>query len=456
MTLFLLASLALAAAAIVLLTQPWWRRPRPDAAQASRTITKTPMNDPATNLRELLIELDALHRGGLLGDETHAQARAAIERKLVERAIAGAEAAVQPADAAPGGAAAPSAAPPPAPPRPPRWAWAGVVALFGAVGVGGYVWLGDPAALGERQAAAPAAAGAAEGGAPHELGAEQIAAMVARLAERLESQPDDADGWAMLARSYAVAGQHAKAVPAFRKAAALKPDDAVLLADFADALAMTQQRSLAGEPLQLVRRALKADPGNLKALSLAGTEAFNRKDYAAALDHWQKLQQRAGPDSVFAAQVRGGIDEARQLLQAAGTPLPPAALAALPSQPTVPPAADGARVSGTVTLAPALAARAAPDDTLFVFARAAEGAQRTPLAMLRKQVRDLPLTFTLDDSLAMSPAARLSGQRQVVVAARISRQGQAAPAPGDLQGQSAVVALGARGVKVEIAETVQR
>jgi cytochrome c-type biogenesis protein CcmH len=110
-------------------------------------------------------------------------------------------------------------------------------------------------------------------------------------------------------------------------------------------------------------------------------------------------------------------------------------------------------VSGRVTLAKSLAAQAGPSDTLFVFARPADGS-RMPLALLRAQVKDLPLEFSLDDSLAMNPAARISGAKQVVIGARISKSGQAMPQPGDLQGFSAPVAVGARGVAVEITETV--
>lgn len=171
-----------------------------------------------------------------------------------------------------------------------------------------------PAAMGRPGPMSGTSPGAeAPPGAPHELGAQQIAEMTQRLAERLEKNPNDADGWAMLARSHAVSGNHAKAVEAFRKAAALRPDDPVLLADFADALAMTQQRSLAGEPITLVMRALKLAPDNLKLLSLAGTEAFNRQDYATAVRYWETLQSKGGADSVFFKQVQGGLDEARQL-----------------------------------------------------------------------------------------------------------------------------------------------
>ena len=161
--------------------------------------------------------------------------------------------------------------------------------------------------------------------APHALEPGQIQAMAQRLAERLARQPDDADGWAMLARTHALSGQHAKAVDAFRKAERLRPADAVLLADFADALAMTQQRQLSGEPLQLVQRALKIDPVNLKALSLAGTEAFDRGDFAGAVRHWEALQAAGGPDSVFVQQVQGGLIEARSRAGLAALPSSPAA-----------------------------------------------------------------------------------------------------------------------------------
>jgi cytochrome c-type biogenesis protein CcmH len=269
--------------------------------------------------------------------------------------------------------------------------------------------------------------------------------MVDRLAERLKERPDDAEGWAMLGRSYVALGQHEKAVPAFEKATALRPDDAVLLADHADALAVRNGRSLAGEPIQLVQRALKADPRNLKALALAGTEAFDRADYPAAAAYWQRLVDAAPPDSPFVAPAREGLAEARQR---GGLPAPKAE-----ASPPMPAAPGGAVLSGTVTLAPALRAKAAPEDTVFVFARAAEG-PRMPLAILRRQVKDLPLQFKLDDSLAMSPAARLSGASRVVVGARVSKSGDAMPQPGDLSGQTAPVSVGAQGLTIEISQVV--
>ena len=110
-------------------------------------------------------------------------------------------------------------------------------------------------------------------------------------------------------------------------------------------------------------------------------------------------------------------------------------------------------ISGVVKLSSGFTSKVAPDDTLFVYARPAQG-PRMPLAILRKQVKDLPLTFTLDDSMAMSPAARLSSAQQVVVSARVSKSGGATPQPGDLQGQSTPVTPGTSGLTIEIAEIV--
>jgi cytochrome c-type biogenesis protein CcmH len=106
-------------------------------------------------------------------------------------------------------------------------------------------------------------------------------------------------------------------------------------------------------------------------------------------------------------------------------------------------------VSGTVSLTPALRKLADPEDTVFIFARAGEGS-RVPLAILRKQVKDLPYSYRLDDSLSMSPAAKLSLAKTVVIGARVSKTGQAAPQPGDFEGLSGPVSVGAKSVEVEI------
>jgi cytochrome c-type biogenesis protein CcmH len=154
-------------------------------------------------------------------------------------------------------------------------------------------------------------------------------------------------------------------------------------------------------------------------------------------------------------EVEPAIAEARSLagLPAAAKPLDAAPKAEAGATPAA--AGGTASVSGTVTLSAALAKQAQPDDTLFVFARAAEGS-RMPLAILRKQVKDLPLSFSLNDSMAMSPASALSAASgKIIVGARVSKSGNAMPQPGDLSGQSAPVSVGAAGLQIEIKEAVK-
>jgi cytochrome c-type biogenesis protein CcmH len=417
MTLFVALSIALAVLTIALLSRPYWRR---------RSTTTTP--DAAAQARAQLQQLDNLRASGALDAAAHAQARERVERQL--------------------GAAV--AAPPLQAPKLPKTAVAGMSLFVIAVVVAGYAAVGTPEALDPTAVAARSPHG--EGG--HSVTMEQIAGMAENLAARLKDKPDDPEGWAMLGRSYAVLGQHDKAVPAFKQAATLRPDDAVVLADYADALAVANGRNLEGEPNRLIEQALKIDPDNLKALSLAGTVAFYRKDYALALKHWEKMGT-IDPQSPFVQQIQGGIDEARKLMAGGTAPATGPVAQATPAAPAPAAAAPtGTAVSGVVSLAPTLKAKADPQDTVFVFARAADG-PRMPLAILRRQVKDLPLQFTLDDSMAMTPAAKLSSAQRVIVGARISKRGDATAQPGDLQGQSAPVAPGANGLKIEISQVVQ-
>jgi cytochrome c-type biogenesis protein CcmH len=418
-TAFVITAVALALLSAAWLARPLWSR---SAAGGTRGASEVQV------FSAQLAQLAELHRSGALTDEQFAVSRGVVERKLLARLD---EAGVEGASSA----------------RPSPHLVAGLALFLFAVAAAGYTWLGSPASLGFGPGSGGSAmAGSREGdgpdaAAPHALVPEQVEAMVEQLAKRLKDQPDDADGWMMLARSLVVLGRHAQAVDAFKQAASLHPDDAGLLADYADALAVASGRSLDGEPTRLIERALAVDPSNAKALALAGTAAFDRRDYAGAVRHWETLVRTAPADDAFVQQIRGGIAEARQL---AG--MPPAAAAPSPVEPGAAPVAS---VSGTVSLAPSLQGRANADDTVFVFARAAEGG-RMPLAILRKQVRDLPLQFTLDDNMAMSPSARLSGAGRVIVGARISKSGNATPQRGDLQGMLGAVSVGSTGLRVEI------
>ncbi len=225
---------------------------------------------------------------------------------------------------------------------------------------------------------------------------------------------------------------------------ALGPGSRGVVAAAPSASAPTMEQIVA-----IVERALKEDPKNPRALALAGAVAYDRQDYAGAVRYWERLAEVEPADSPSAPQIRDSIAQARRM---AGMPESTTAAA-----PAAPPASSphGTQVSGTITLAPALRGRVAPDDIVFVFARAAEG-PRMPLAVLRKQAKDLPLAFILDDSLAMSPAARLSGASRVVVGARVSKSGNPMPQPGDLQGLAGPLPVGASGVAIQINEEVTR
>ena len=322
MTTFLFASAALLLAALGILTWPLLRR----SGGAARGLRRE-VDLAARQLRQL----EELQTSGALTGEQFAASRAALERRVIDAlALTGGDSAN--------------------PPRPIGLTLS-LAAFVLITTAAGYRFVGSPGRLavgpGEPSAIAAQASSDASAPAPHDLSQAQVEQLVDQLAARLQSRPDDAPGWAMLARSRVALGQHDKAVEAFAQAARLLPDNPDLLADYADALAMAHGRRLDGEPLALLQRALAVDPHHPKSLALAGTEAFDRKDYKHAVQLWETLAQVEPTDGPFVAQLRDGIAEARRL---AG--LPPAASSA----PTAAAPPLVATLSGTVTLAPALAA----------------------------------------------------------------------------------------------------
>ena len=420
------------------------------------------MTPDIPTLKQQIFQLKELHNAGALSTPLYEENRAVLERQLLDCVLA--------STANPGvattAAARPTAAAVPA--KKAEHLSPGLLALLGvvvlAIAGAGYWVMGSPVGAGiEPGGVAATGAGqtgqAGAGAASHQTTAEQIAAMAEKLTARLKDQPDDAEGWAMLARSYSVLGRHPEALPAYERAVALRADDAQLLADYADSLAVKNQRVLAGEPMKWVEKALKIDPRNVKALALAGTNAFVGKDYAGAVKYWEQVIQFGPTDSSYVQQVQASLAEARELgglPPVAGKPAGSTTSTALASttSPAQPVSLSNKQVSGTVSLAPALARQAGPEDTLFVFARGPDG-KGMPLAILRKKVKDLPLQFTLDDSTAMSPAAKISGVSSVVVSARISKTGEAFPQAGDLSGQTGPVNVGTGSLKVEIRDIVQ-
>jgi len=143
-----------------------------------------------------------------------------------------------------------------------------------------------------------------------QLTQQDIEGMVERLAQRLEKDPNNAEGWQMLGRSYAALQRMPEALAAYKKALALNPNNAPLLVDYADLLAF-ENKSIKGEPIRLVQKALQIDPNNLKGLALAGTASFETGNYKKAEEYWSKAKGLVPADSEFARGMDENIATAR-------------------------------------------------------------------------------------------------------------------------------------------------
>jgi len=246
--------------------------------------------DPLAAARARLRELKAQHDAGALDASAYDKARQAIERQIGEALLDGQD---------------------PASSRPSRALLALISVFVVALAGIGYWQTGSPSLLREPAPVADIAAAEPAPGASAPSAVQQIEAMVGKLAERLKSTPDDVKGWTMLARSYTVLGRFNEAIPAYARAAELEPNNAGLLADYADAVAATQQTANNPKSMALIERALKADPKHFKALALAGSAAFDRGEYAVAISHWQKIAVQLPPDSELAPRVQAMIGDAR-------------------------------------------------------------------------------------------------------------------------------------------------
>ncbi len=317
--------------------------------------------------------------------------------------------------------------------------------IIPVVAVSLYLQLGsikalDPAAT----AALPQVAG---DDAAHEITEDKLASMVQGLADRLQEQPDDAEGWMMLGRSYSVLRQFPKAAEAYARAYAIMGDHPDVLANYADALAMANGGEFTPQAIEMVEKAVKADPTHQKALWLAGTAAYERQDYGRALTLWSALAAQLPPGSDTRRTMDANVAEVRSLMGDSAPPLPE------PTEQMA--AADTGKhsVSGVVRLSPEIADRVKPGATLFIYAKAAQGPPM-PLAIHRGPVEDFPLRFLLDETMAMMPAMSLAKFDQVIVGARISMSGNAIAQSGDLQGIIGPLPVGSEGLEITISEVV--
>jgi cytochrome c-type biogenesis protein CcmH len=247
---------------------------------------------------------------------------------------------------------------------------------------------------------------------------------IARLRARVEDEPQEVESWVWLARSYSARGSHAEAAAAFARANELRGyQDPDLLVEEGEAVAWSQDRSMAGVPAERFEQALALAPGHPQALWYAGIAALQRGEEAKAIQRWEQLLAQPIEDD-----MRSMIEHSlAQLRERAGIKAPPPAAKAAALQLKI-----------EVSIAPELASRVGAGDVLFVYAQDPSGPPM-PLAVQRLSAAQLPVQVILDDTMSPMPTKTLSSVDRWRIIARVSRDGSAAPQPGDLEG---VIELG--------------
>ncbi|MDR4470951.1 MAG: c-type cytochrome biogenesis protein CcmI, partial [Nitrospira sp.] len=363
-----------------LLLRPLLKRPSAASVEQEKTLSV---------YRQQFSELEQDHAAGLLTDEQYQTARSELERRVLEE--------TETADiSVPSTGALMNLR---------------IVALTLGMIVpaasGVLYWtLGNPAAMTH-----PAVSSAAfQGGAGEEAQmADSLNELIEQLRKKLEQNPTDPIGWGLLARSYMAMERYADAVPIFERATKLDPDNASLLADFADALGVHQGRKLDGRPERLIQQALKLDPRNVKALMLSGTIAYNRKDFARAAKEWEEAHlYLPADDQESSDQLKASIAEAKRRL--GGGPSMNMLVANPPMEETKPArpakqAGTSRAITGKVVLGPNFSGKGTLPDTLFVFAKDVAGPPM-PVSIVRASSKDLPFTFRLDDSTSPMPSRK--------------------------------------------------
>ena len=261
---------------------------------------------------------------------------------------------------------------------------------------------------------------------------EGVEKMVADFAVKMEKEPDNLMGWAMLARSYRILGRSEDAAKAYARAGSFVNNDPELLAEYADTLVAVSGGNFSGKPLQLIQQALKLDPNNLLALWLSGSASFNSGNYKSAVQTWEKLAKQLPPGSEEARAIETSIGEARSKGGLTNNTQPLAVQS----------------VSGKVDISADLKSRLKPGEVLMVIAR--KPGERMPVAVFKVPVTDFPMSFALTDQLAMNPNAPISQLSEVAIEARISKTGMAKAEPGDLLSAVQTVSLGSNQVKLVV------
>ncbi|NOY67134.1 MAG: c-type cytochrome biogenesis protein CcmI [Gammaproteobacteria bacterium] len=399
MTSFTIIAALMLLLAIVLLLRPLLRSPE-----------KNNIDQKSLNLdiyKQHLQELDADLDSGLITQEDYASAQQDLEKQLIIDVPDTPKESIEDKQRSP-------------------FSQIAIVIIIPVVTIGLYLYLGSPDTLDTPPAtqmnSADAHANAKANKSAKAL--PSVPEMIVKLEEKVAQEPKNIQGWELLSRSYMHTRQFEKAEKAFQTLTELKIDDPNLWADYADIAAVNRNGKLEGKPFEFTKRALSLQPKHPKALWLAGTYHFQKNNYTTAIRFWEILKSLLPPESKDAAMITAGINDARKRL---GLPIE-SAPAIANSEPA---AVSSLSIKGKVMLAKTLTDKASPTDTVFVYARASKG-PRMPLAVVKKQVKDLPFEFTLDDSMAMMPQMKLSNFETVVITARISKSGNAITQSGDL------------------------
>ena len=255
--------------------------------------------------------------------------------------------------------------------------------------------------------------------------------MITEFAAKMEQDPTNLQGWAMLARSYRILGRNEEAAKAYERSGNFIDSDPQLLADYADVLASNANGSFAGKPLKLINQALKLDPNNLLALWLSGTASYTAGNYKAAVQTWEKLAQQLPPGTEDVRSIEASIAEAR-------------AKGGLTSQASL----STKGISGKIEIAADIKSKVKSGDVVLVIAR--KPGERMPVAVLKTSVSEFPMSFSLTDALAMNPSSPLSQLSEASIEVRISKTGMAKPEVGDLISAPQTVKVGANNIRLVI------
>ncbi|SNX28118.1 cytochrome c-type biogenesis protein CcmH [Polynucleobacter meluiroseus] len=392
MTSFIISALLLLVLTLFLLLRPFFFTVR------SKAVSRQQMN--AAIYREELDKLEVERQSGAIDEAMYQLTHAELRQRLFQDTLEKDDQAIS---------------------RSPRITIVAIVSFIAVFSIGFYLAFGDLSSLSQADTSKPVTQASVE-------------KMVSEFALKLEKNPSDLKGWAMLARSYQILGRNQDAAKAYERAGPFLDTDPQLLANYADVLIGNANGNFAGKPLQLINQALKIDPNNLLALWLSGTAAFNSGNYRAAVQSWEKVQSQVQPQSEEAQAIAKAIAEARTK----GKLPTPATPTSMPS--------ERAALSGSIDLASALKAKLKPTDILMVIAR--KPGERMPVAVWKTPVTSFPMKFVLNDSMAMSPNQPISQLSEVTIEVRISESGMAMPAVGDLMSDVQTVKVGSNQVNL--------